>query len=94
MQEQAGLLAAGYEPELAAEVGRPGLEAAASILRKMPPHDFVHKQVRQRAGYNVAQCHSNGHGCQELARTKNWRWFLQMVLREPSWVCRCPCHRL
>jgi hypothetical protein len=50
LQEQAGLLAAGYDPELAAEVGRPELEAAAAILRKMPPHDFVQKQVRQRAG--------------------------------------------
>ena len=47
LQEQAGLLAAGFEPELAAEVGRPRLEAAAAILRMMPPHDFVQKQVRQ-----------------------------------------------
>jgi DNA-binding FadR family transcriptional regulator len=51
IQEQAELLAAGYEAELVKEAGQVSLEAVRNVLRKLPPHDWVSAQVR--VGYTV-----------------------------------------
>mgnify|MGYP001807664051 CR=1 FL=1 len=46
LQEQADLLAAGYEHDIVREAGEVSLEAVHSVLRKLPPCDWVGAQVR------------------------------------------------
>ncbi len=46
-QEQAELQTAGYEPEVIREAGEVSLEAVRSILKQLPPFDWVSSQVRQ-----------------------------------------------
>jgi hypothetical protein len=41
---------AGYEPELIQESGASSLEAVASMLKKVPPHGWIHREVRREWG--------------------------------------------
>jgi hypothetical protein len=40
------MAAAGYEPELIQEAGVLSLQAVEAMLKKLPPHDWVSKEVR------------------------------------------------
>lgn len=40
------MLSAGYGPDLVEDAGHVDLDIVATILRKLPPHDWVNMQVR------------------------------------------------